>query len=306
MTVSPELLAAYRFHRNAEPREWSKPSPYCAARIALARALHDVASGDARFPRIGKPLPAACWQASDKPRTMQRLAYVEIPAAAGLRLVGKVEPESYGGSGCWMRRDHGGWFTLPHGETFKDGHGFAWGVVFQLPARDGKARFVAGYAYGGTDPAGSATVDFGTIYEGERGDNDSWEGAKGNRAARKAAYAADALARHAAEEERNYQTAYEAGSEYDERNGVIHGERKRTLQLLAEFRQARAALAGNAYEALCGAIRDKVKASLATIRKARLEREKLASGDYAGLEFWNGDARLRAAFNEGACATVLR
>jgi hypothetical protein len=151
------------------------------------------------------------------------------------------------------------------------------------------------------------TVDFGTIYEStgnpafEQGNPQAYD------AASDAARAADSMAQHAAEQEREYQSAWAAGSEWAQLGEEIASERKAALELLQERRRARAA-GLDGYKAICATMRGAIESHLESIREAREKRESLERGDGGGSEymlFWPGDATLRAAFNEGAGQTVL-
>ena len=157
--------------------------------------------------------PAVCWSAEKR-----GTAFVkdDVDGVRQLvRFVGIVEPESYGSHNCFVK-DHRpgryvGWYTDPDGYYYKDGSGLCWGVVVQLAGRQGKARFAAGYQFGGCD--GGPTIDFSRIFEGPSGD----VGAPvDNDAAREAARYADDLARGAAEEEREYQEEQRELEEEDE------------------------------------------------------------------------------------------
>jgi hypothetical protein len=82
-----------------------------------------------------------------------------------------------------------------------------------MAGRDGRARFVAGYAdpWNGKPGAGPACIWFGDIYESEPragADLGRGEGAKAE-----AARAADSHAERMAEAEREYQEAFRAGQE---------------------------------------------------------------------------------------------
>jgi hypothetical protein len=129
--------------------------------------------------------------------------YVEDPSSIGLRFVGKVEAESYGGRNTWAKRDTCGWFTDPDGYHSDDGDGLCWGVVYQLPtARRGKERmrFVAGYQFGGYDAG--PTIDFSRIFtDGSYGQDRGVQEVLG---AREASKHADDMARDAAQSERDY------------------------------------------------------------------------------------------------------
>ncbi len=296
--TNEKLLNAYRFHRTSGHWQGRK-RPITSATIALQRARDDVATGKARYPKTD--FGAVCWQPvdADSPsyaKRAERLAFVQDIDGAGLRLVGKVEAESHGGRRCWTERDSCGWYSD------NDQIETIYGVVYQLPGRDGKARFVAGYA-SADDCDGLPTIEFGAIYsEDMRGDFYN-ESAQELEAARDAARAADSMAQHAAESEREYKAASSAGMRFAELAEEIASERKEALALLAERRRAAIAGQGETFTAICATIRQSVKASLRTIRKARAERVKLMEGDFISewLPGWNTrDSRLVDAFNESA------
>ena len=222
------------------------------------------------------------------------LAYVEKPESVGLRLVGKVEAECGGRNGYWSKRETCGWYTDPYGDVFRDGTGLCWGVVYQLAGRKGESRFVAGYQFGGFDDG--PTLDLGTIYTEPRGDYDASPTELD--AARDAARSADSMAQHAAEEEREYQTAWQAGSAYASEGESIAEARQAALAILTERHSVKGDKA--AYPALCAAIRDRVADLLSTISEARAKRANLAAGDEPDLYFYSGEKRLRDAFCEGA------
>lgn len=316
------LLNAYRFHRfeavgNVYPvrKGYRRFNPaneaLKAARRDVAAYAEALAAGDtktaSRFRRYPRDHSAAvCWQPveTDSPsyaKRAERLAFVQDVAATGLRHIGNVEAESHGGRNTWSKRDSCGWYS--DNDQFET----IFGVVYQLAGRDGKARFVAGYASAG-DCDGLPTLDFGTIYsENMRGDFYN-ESAVDLDAARDAARAADSMAQRAAEDEREYKAAWQAGSQFAERAETIAAGRKAALALLAERRRAATAGKGEAYQAICGAIRDKVESLLVEIAAARAERKKLKAGDYISEwlpGFYTGDKRLKSAFNEGASETVF-
>lgn len=186
--------------------------------------------------------------------------------------------------------DHKGYYDNPYSEAFKDGTGLCYGVVCRLPGRDGKARFVAGYQFGGCD--GGPTLDLTRVFESET--DSPWESPD---AMRDAARAADGLAETAAEKEREYKAAWQAGTEWAGELETVQEARKEALAILQERRAARGA--GN-FPALCAAIRGQVEALRDTIRESRGKMAALAGGDSESLYFWTGDSELRGAFCEGA------
>lgn len=166
--------------------------------------------------------------------------------------------------------------------------------VVQLPSRKGRARFAAAYQLEESDN-GRMTVDLSRTFEGPAGDFD-----QENTGARKeAARAADQLAEKAAESEREYQTAWWAGSRWADLKAEEEEARAEALAILKERRKARG-LDPSGFPALCAALRGQVAALCRQIAKSRKARAKLAEGDAEELYFWNGEERLRAAFCEAA------
>ena len=316
--MTPELKAAFRWHMQNPTKDWQESFEGNRvwqfpvgehAKSALRKARKDVGAGKRRYPAPLKPCPAVSWQ-DDK----RQLAYVENPANAGLRYVGRVEADTPRGN-VWDNRETSGWYTDPYGDTFRDGTGLCYGVVYQLPARDGMARFVAGYQFGGVD--GGPILDLGTIYEEPAA---WWEpirqeahGTYGGYwnyqdnpldmdAARDAASAADSMAQRAAEEEREYQTAWAAGSCYADESNDLQTIRAEVRGILQERRAAmhNPAVTDSGYFALCDAIRKRVADLLDDMHERRRVMRELASGDHDSLFFYPGDKRLQEAFCEGA------
>ncbi|MCZ8104002.1 MAG: hypothetical protein O9972_39675 [Burkholderiales bacterium] len=291
MTISSDLRDAFAYHRGVVP------APIRAAG-ALSLARRDIEAGRKRY---GAPSPACLtWQPGE-----HGLAHIDDPAAFGLRHVGDVNPESFGGRGCWNRRgERGGWHTDPHGDVFKDGTGLCWGVVYQLPGRNGRARFVAGYEFGGTDCG--PTLDLGCVYEHEARGGYDGDSAQDCDMARAAARCADDMARVAAEDERAYQAACAAGTKWAELGDDVIVIRRHALAL---GRERRAAKGASGFPTICETIREAIAKARARVETIRAKRERLAAGDGEGgrdlLSFWSGDKRLREAFNEGAGRAVL-
>jgi len=178
----------------------------------------------------------------------------------------------------------GGFCCDPDGETFRDGTGLVFGVVAQLRAKDGRARFVPGSRFGGQDDAG--TFDLSDVYTADGSDDDAAQEAR-----KDAARAANELARLAAEQESAYQEAWRAGSSWANAGETIENARRAALALLAERRAART-LSPAAFPVLCGVIREKVADLLESIADARKARADLADSIY-------GESH-RSAFCEGA------
>lgn len=207
----------------------------------------------------------------------------------GLRYVGRVVPDA--GRNWEDSRESCGWHTDPFSDVFRDGSGLCFGVVYQLPARKGESRFVAGYRFGGVD--GGPTLDLATIYtttnESEQEAGAYYSGAVA---------AADGMAQSAAEKEKEYQTAWQAGSQYAQAGEEVETARRECLEVLAERRDVRGSDTGQ-HPALCRAIRATVSDLRHTITKARAKMAELAAGDYQNLIFYP-DAAAESAFCDGA------
>jgi hypothetical protein len=295
-----DLINAYRYRRQTQ-----KPGrvPYRVkgengfAQTAFALAQNDVAKGTKRYPVDTSHSPVAR-SVSDQSET-----YVEV-ARVGLRYVGRVEADCGGRNGIWDKREASGWFTDPAGDHARDGTGLCWGVVYQLPGRKGESRYVSGYIMGGCSD-NNPVLDLRSIETTPRADLSSFDNnPQDQEGARQAARNADSMAQRAAEAERDYQAAWQAGSQWCELGAEIEEARGKALALLAERRTVK----GADKPAICAAIRDKVESCLQTISEARATRAALAKGeclsDYMP-GFWPGDRRLREAFNEGANAAVI-
>ena len=275
MTLSPELKAAFRFNRRCA---------YPAAR-AIELARQDLAAGKQRY-SYGPARPV---------KQSDGMTYLENPKSCGLRYVGRVIADCGGRNGIWDSRDSSGWFTDPYGDTFKDGSGLVWGEVWQLPGRKGESRYVAGYRFGGSDSG--PCLDLSRVYV-EQSNGDNWAGYPQRQdAAQDAARAADSMAQHAAEKEREYQTAWAAGSRYSDESDQLAAAREDLKSILAERRKVKGQAA---YPALCKAIRARVTDLLESMRESRDNMRELAEGDSSPLIFWPGDKRLHDAFCEGA------
>lgn len=282
--MNPQFFADFKAARAAAPFYASESYTPPGGNYARYRGPHD-GKGLAAY-AMTKAAQAAT--GPKQPRPAHWTPPRDHGAGAALRFVGDVNPNAEG----WQRgRDFYGFYCNPWGESWRDGSGLAWGVVYQLAGRDGKARFVAGYQFGGID--GGPTLDFGTVYT-IAFEESAQDGARHSGAMA----AADSMAKRAAEEESEYQAAWGAGSQWAQRGEEIAAARAEARAILAERRAA--GRDGAAYPALCNAIRGRVAELLAAIREAREERATLAEGDSESFYFWPGEERLRAAFCEGA------
>jgi hypothetical protein len=230
MTISTELRAAFNRYR-----QWTTPR----SRAGTLRPAHDALKQARAALSLGeKHYNSSPWRAPVKsacPQSGKGLFWIENPDACGLREVGRVQAECGGRNGYWDNRGESGWYDNPHGESFKDGSGLVYGVVYQLPGRNGLARFVAGYK-SGSDMSEGVTVDLGRIFESESSRGDWYGSIQDHDDAKDAARAADSMASREAEREREYQTAYDNGRQCIE---AMREVRESGKDWIAAFRSMR-------------------------------------------------------------------
>lgn len=289
--MQDNLKTAFRFHfHNARPafyhaqgyngrNAWPEKAKGIAVEC-MRRARADIEQGKSRY--FG-----SCTQRAHK--DSNGMVYLgDKPENFGLRLVGRVQADTPRGD-IWDKRESSGWYAdCYQNET-------CFGLVYQLPARDGQARFVAayGFSFGEHVPV----FDFSRIFTEDARAYGYETSAQDFDAARDAARHADSLASAAAEEEREYSTAWRAGQRWADEQEAIRDARQEALAIL---RERRAVKGQPGFPALCKAIRAQVESLLETIQEARTKAAKLASGDAEELYFWQGDKRLQGAFCEGA------
>lgn len=266
-------------------KEGADDSAYAAAREQKETALRNLTCARIAvsfYGRLWSRPYVGTWQPSDPGHF-----YIESPETY-LRNVRDVHSLSRYEGGP----DHNGWITDPYGDTSRDGSGLVWGVIAQLSGRGRKCRFVAGYQFGGTD--NGPTFDFSRIYESDGEDSKS--------AIEEAARAADSMAEHKAEQEREYQTAWAAGNVWREKGDEMSDLRKEALSVLSERRELKKdpSFSPDRYAALCGLVKSRVESILETLSDLKAERDRLRDGDFPDLYFWPGDSRLQAAFCDAA------
>lgn len=149
------------------------------------------------------------------------------------------------------------------------------GVVYQLPARKGKERFIYGYADPYNDDCAFLVFD---IIEDEE----------------YAARLADSVTEEHAEEQRGYNEAYFKGAQYAELKEEAIKERKKCLALIAAIKIERGR---GASEIICSTLRKQVQRHIATIKSCREQAEALAEACYS----WQAQA-----FNEGAGYKIIK
>ena len=170
--------------------------PACKA-LALVRA--DVASGKLRFP---DHYPDA--NKTHAAHGESRMRFIENPSALGLRLVGLAHVVA-AANVAYLRPvvDHTGWYLDPHG------HEHVCGVVYRMSGKGGRGRYLVGYADPWNcdkDGCGPALLSLDPMI-GDPVHSDL----EYDPVLRDAARRADEIAGRMAEEERDYQTALEAG-----------------------------------------------------------------------------------------------
>lgn len=311
MTISPELRHAFNFHRTAILTHW-QPTRHglrsvstTTARAALDRARADLEAGKRRYMSSPWVKPVTNQRFPAEGRNAREMQWIEKPASMGLRFVGYCDE-------ICSHIGHTGWYTDAYGnESIR-------GVVYQLPGRNGRARFVAGHDNadnGRADNGGPALIDWSQIHESdfesemrsalrtmgkqyhtpERLKPGYWAESAHETARKEAARAADEFTRVQAEQECEYQTAWQAGSLYASETETIETAKGELKELFAERRQ---------YPAFCAAIRAQISSLLDDIHQARKTQEMLKSGDYEPLYFYP-NKRLQEAFNEGAGQPVF-
>jgi hypothetical protein len=266
MKMNPEkLLAAFTFWRRVGK----------TASGALERARVDVMEGRDRYPSS-----VAHGAALGSP--MESGAQWGNPDALGLRFVGWQDEQQE-----TRRHTHKGWFTRAdeYDEVFR-------GCVYQLPARDGCARYVPAYREGTDTKKGwqdtcgevSAALDFSNVIRGARGETGSRYDIADS--LRDACRAADSLAENAARRSREYDEAWQAGNRYAALRDELETTRKECRSLVRELKSARSHT-----PAICKALRASVREMRQDMKDAHEKAEELR--DNVAREY-------RDAFAEGA------
>lgn len=293
--MQDNLKTAFRFHfHNARPafyhahgyngrNAWPEKANGIAVEC-LSRARADMAEGKTRY------FDSYIHRAHKDSNGMIYLG--DKPENFGLRLVGRVQPDA-GRHGIWESRSNMRHASGYYADCYQSEICFP--LVYQLPGRNGQARFVAAYDF--SDRDGGLVFDMRNIFTEDARAYGYATSAQDFDAAREAASHADSIASAAAEEEREYSTAWQAGAQWADEQEAIKAARQEALAILKERR----AVKGQAgFPALCKAIAGQVAALRETMQEARDKAAKLASGGYGDLYFWQGDKRLQGAFCEGA------
>ena len=150
------------------------------------------------------------------------------------------------------------------------------GVVYQLPARKGKTQYIAGYS--DPDNEGAALLNFNDIYDDE---ND-------------AARSADQFAEREAENQREYNEAWQAGNQYARKGEDLSTLRKATIELLKAIKNKQSE------PVICKAIRSQINSQLAeyiNLKKSRFELIERFNASY--------QRAIWPAFNDGASEEII-
>lgn len=222
------------------------------ASSAIIFARGDIAAGRERhtFSYGGRPLNYG-WGNSRSDEGI----WVERLDAAGLRFVDYADK--------LVGLGHTGWYTEDDGDNGESLRG----VVVRMSARDGSSRYLP--AYECPNIPGSYRIDVREIY------SESDECAR----------AADSFAESNAEQERDYNRAWQAGRRYEDLAEEITTTRKSLLSLIMEAKAAcKERRIGPAVRAAIGR---EIKYGLAVIRIAREKRGNLLD-DFGRAPGWEG------------------
>lgn len=176
------------------------------------------------------------------------MRWIEQPESVGLRFVGYADE-------IIERMRHTGWFT----DNYQDET--ARGAVYQLPARDGKPRYV--YGYNDMYNEGAACLSFDITADKE--DAARW---------------ADNITERMAIESREDCAKFQAEQRLEEIADELTESRQGTLALISEIKAKRKVFGldvGSIH--ICAALRVQVSQTLVSIAQLREERDKLKA-DY--------------------------
>jgi len=162
--------------------------------------------------------------------------------------------------------------------------------VFQITGRRRGARYVPAYMESVSD---GYVIDLDEVFQGSPYSQLGTD-SRDSDAALDAARAADGLAERAAEREREYREAWQAGALWTDLGEEVRHARRAALALIRQSKASRDKL----YDlpAVRDAICATLKGYLAAMRNARKQRDELTESFIQ----WN-----RSAFNEGAGSEVF-
>lgn len=286
MSIDSEFRDAFRY--------WRQRGKTAADAHALARADCMATPAKRRYPATPGGGRSGAGFGPDK------LQWTESPADLGLRFVGfadELAPRLV---------DHNGWFSDAYQEeTYR-------GAVWQLPARGGRAVYLAGYREGSSrrgsgrrggdwqDTAygrdqGCGAIQFGVLHYGEKGGAGDYDRESD---ARDAARDADSIAESYAESSREYSEAWQAGAKYAESGDELSEARRDALALIRETKAACSILSGLG-ESITGAIRREIESAVEAVADLRSKRAAMLS-EYKAWQGSAWNAVQWEAFADGA------
>jgi hypothetical protein len=291
MSTESALLDAFRYHRRRSchrvAREGLISSAMTPAFAALRLAREDVAKNVKRYSpktfHVNSRVGAA---------DANGARWIEDPSDCGFRLVGSsfdVIGDHRGATGYYVDAER-------IGETIR-------GEVWQLPARKGRAVYVAAVTDAFNEKPRrvylrKADLEFGEVGGSPWGEDD---GAK-----RGAARFADGRAGREAEEARDYDSAWSAGSMWRDRKDERDSIRREALALVKEIRTACGVLSG--FDHVKVALRGRLMSMRGDMSRLLGEMVALSSGEGIGRDYVGGfypSKEHRDAFNEAAGLTVV-
>ncbi len=236
--MNEAIAQAYKWHRQTRPT--------LTAKRALEYARDDDKAGRRRYPS-GSHCASVVNPPFKSGSTMLR--WIEDPSAIGLRKVGYADE-----LGLRSIR-HQGWYTSEDcSETMR-------GIVYQWPARDRIEQYVYGYEDpNGNGPNGTAAALCFDVTD-DKDDAARW---------------ADGIAERAADEEREYNAAWQARQEYDELGDSVKETRQSLLRLIRELKAKRTSLCD--VSEMVVVMHNAIVRKLDDIREAREKRNELENG----------------------------
>lgn len=200
-----------------------------------------------------------------------------------LRFCGYVVSDRYRDDTLTMdaKRATGWYCDTSEDETFT-------AAIWQLPARDGRTRYVGGYVenYSGAD---GALIDFSHVYESESG-----EDGRESVALRDAIRSASRAAERDAEKAREYDAAWQCGAQFADIGEGMKQTRAELREVAQELRASAALPPG-----ICRTLREAIEDKLRDLQEARKRRAELREGNNGEWSVYMS-AELRDAFNDGA------
>lgn len=189
------------------------------------------------------------------------------------------------------------------------------GLVVQMPAKNGQARFLAGYWLSDACERG-AIIDFSEIYLADLEDNESIEYDHGCDAIYSAARSADSLAEREAEKQREYNRIWVAGSLWRHTKDELHDLSNQAKDTIRKMRAVRQVLdIPNLLTGITETLNEyseTLENHLEEILGERSEKlrymAEIANGDHNLYCFYIGpnEDQLISSFNDGAGETVLK